>query len=688
MPQDVGYSESKDGKSFATDQKPAEDVSQIYSPEMKGYLTTLQTRLETAKIQKNQVWPEFKGRNIYQYFDDNEKIANTHLPAKKNEDDVIVSAGTVEQKLDAVLSNIANLNLSPEVLAYDEENAQIVELGEALEDIIYDTERRDGGDGVGDKEKKLSRQRELLKQGTVFVQEEWLRKFEIKKKLKEKYNGQFKDFPADGWSESLELVFEGPSRTLLYGPNVFLGDMTEFYMENQPYIFVVIRQDYEIAKTRYGKFENWKYVQKGKIPSTSTNSTDQGLTIYENRWRLTELKDNQVEIILYQDQPNDEFQIIINGVCMLPLKFPLSAVAPMGKYNIAKQVFKIIHDKFAYGGSFVGSGSVKEISALIDEMLKLFVLKERKSFTPAYINTSGRVIDKKVLSPGRISMGIEPGSLTPIAGNEVQGITAGEVGVLQKFEELLNKNTVSDQFVGQPGKSGTTATEVVQLQQQAKLTLGLTISSCSFLEEKLAYLRLWNILQNWFSPKDTKVDEAREIVKTFRSTSRDVNMDGRGYGERRVIATDGELPAAEEIRAEENAEEDRLGKPVKKVYINGKELLNAKLLWFITIIPKEQESSAVMKLMFREQLTDLAMLMKLGSRPNLDQLEEDYARIYRKSRSKIFQAATPQVQQMGGVTGAAGEAPGEDVSDQIMQMQGVANQAGTPNLKDAMAVPS
>src|SRR5205085_40489 len=124
-------------------------------------------------------------------------------------------------------------------------------------DIIKQTEEMDGGDGAGDEEKKLLRQRELLKQGTVNVQDVWLRKFETRKKLTGSYDGQFK-VDANLWSENLEKVFDGPSRTMIYGPNVYYGNITEFYMENQPFVFCAYYHDFDVAKGTYGQFENWK----------------------------------------------------------------------------------------------------------------------------------------------------------------------------------------------------------------------------------------------------------------------------------------------------------------------------------------------------------------------------------------------------------------------------------------------
>lgn len=632
-------------------------LENLYSETDKEYVTYLQQRFEVARDQKSGIYPEFRNKTYYQYYEENEKIGNTYLPGKKNDDDVVVSAGTIEQKLDSILSHLNNLNLSPEVLAFDRENNPVVALGTALTDIIHDCDVRDGGDGAGDEEKKLLRQRELLKQGTVFVQDEWLRRFETRKKLKKEFDGKFKQ-DADFYSETLELVFEGPSRTMLYGPNVYLGNITQFYMEKQPFLFVSIVMDYEDAKATFGKFDNFKYVIPGHGKDTDANAEK---TIYDGKWRLNTLKANQVEVLLYQDQPNDEFQIQINSCMMLPIGFPLSAVSPLGKYNIVKQVYRVLNEKFAYGGSFVASGSVKELSNLLDEMLKLAVLKTRKSITPAYVNTSGRVIDKKVLSPGRISMGIDPQALQAIAGNEVQGVTAGETQYMIKLQEMIDKSTVSDQFTGQQGPAGTTATEVNIIQQQARLTLGLTVAACMLLEKKLAWLRLYIVLANYFEPTGDKardIQGARELLSSYRKVTRtNAPIPGEGPGERSVILQDGELPDSDTVRDYERAEEEERGVPIRKIFINPENLKNAGFTWYIVVNARERESSPFFKAMFRELLADMTQMMQFGSMPNKEGLEDELSRIWGKPRNKLF-ASMAQNPAMAGL-GAMGGAPSE-----------------------------
>lgn len=658
-------------------EKTKEVPVSLYSEEAREYLGFLQKRLESAKIQKDNPWPEFNNKTYYQRYEDNLKIANTHhLDAKKNEDDVIVSAGTIEAKLDSLLSHINGLNLDGELDVFDRNQMRLVAFARGLEDIVRHTEINEPySDDSGDEEKKMARQREMFIQGEVFVMEEWLRLWERKKVLKgDKWSGKFKGVE---WTTKLEKVFEGPSRTMLYGPNVYLGDMTQFYMDPQPYIFTCVPIHYDVAKAKYGHFDNWDYVQKGKVPGEVDNSQR---TIFDNKWRLTELTKDQVEVLFYEDQTRDEFQIIINGVMMLPLGFPLSAVSSGGKYNIIKQVFRPIHDKWAYGKGFVSSGSVQEVSKLIDEMLKLFVLKTRKSIMPPYANISGRVISKKVLSPGRISMGIDPQSLQAI-GQEGQGVTAGEQNFLSLLSGIIDKSTVSEQFTGQRGKTGQTATEVITLQRQAQLTLGLSIAACMLLEKKLKYPRLFNIIDNWFEPIGEKVEMingVRKLIKEYRSITQEVNIDGEGLGERSVVVTDQELPTPSQIRQIEKSETRRIGKPVRKIFINPTQIRDAKMIFYWRINPKEKESSPLFKFMFREKLNDMIALMRLGSRPNIDGLEEELARIWGVSRNKLFQPHSPggQGPNMPEGGGAEDLQSVEQISNALGQPAGAGSAVG------------
>lgn len=664
--------------------------------EQTQYQSYLEVRLMRAQTLRDRRWPEFSNKTYLEQFEQNEKIANTYLEPTRNEEDVQVASGTVENKLTVVLANIDALNLMCEVLAYDKNDVPLSMLAQAITDIFDRTSEHDGGTAGGDSEKRSLRQRELCKQGTVFVQERWAKKFYTRKKLAKKYNGEFNDV---AWSSSFEKVFEGPDRALMYSPNVYLGDITQFSMDDQPYIFTIEQVHYDMAKSLYGNWENWKYVKPGMPPNRATlasNATG-GRTIYDGKFRLTTLKDDQVEIIKYQDQTRDEFMIMINGVMMLPPGFPLSAVVPGGRYNVTKQILYPINPQFAYGKGFVASGDIYELSRLIDEMLRLFVMKTRKGITPAYINTSGRVISKRVLQPGNISMGIPVNALQPIASNETQGVTSAEFQIYEELVARIDSSTVSPIFQGQIG-AHMTATEVLQLQQAAKLSLGIIVAACTALEIKLGYLRLPNILANWFIPTgEIKIGDT--FQKTYRNTTRNAAIANVGNGTRRVIPVSGQgqLPPPEIVRALELQDEDKSGTPSQRIYLSVSDLKQQEVTWRIVANPKPVESTAADQVAFGTMLQSVVSLMNVGAKPNVQGLETQFAKVYGIDRSMAFANSTDQVQGPGAMAASAmqegsgapplmnpkGGIPGAG-GPQPLAAPSKVNKAGVPSLSGGM----
>ena len=614
-------------------EEPVEESVELNAAQIQ-YQSFLEQRLVRAQELRDRSWAEFTDKTYLQYYEQNEKISNTYLEQKKNDDDVKIASGTIEAKFNVLLSHIDNLNLTPEVRVFDKNDIPLHDLGTAFTDILDRVAEHDGGVDGGDTEKRMLRQKELLKQGTVFVQDKWCTKRQAKKVLKKKYDGSF-NFSA--WETAWKKTYEGVDRVLLYGPNVYLGDITVFSMDEQPYAFTTETMTYDAAKTLFGSFDMWKYVKQGMPPSPSTLATNTigGRTIYDGKFRLMTLKDTQVEVIKYQDPIRDEFQIQINGIMMLPIGFPLSAVSQGGRINIAKQILYPINPQFAYGKSFVSSGDVYELSKVIDEMLRLFVLKTRKSITPPYLNTSGKIISRRVLAPGNISQGIPPNSLQPI-GTESQGVTSGEYQIYQELLSNIDHSTIGPAFQGQQSAPGTTATEVVATQRQAKLSLGIIISACTMLEQKLAYLRLPILIANYFEPIGQIMGEDGVVQNQYQAISRQVTIPGAGDGTRLIIPTSGDLPNKDVIRALEIQNEKEYGYPYQIIYLSPKELRNAELTWRVVVMPKEKESSATDKLEFREAITDAMALFQLGSKPNSTGLEAEFAKVYNIDRNKFF----------------------------------------------------
>jgi hypothetical protein len=633
-----------------------------YSDDELEQISAIVTRLVRAKQDRDTIHPEFNEKNFVEQYQENERIANTYVKGKKFDGDVEIASGTVEQKMFAVLSEINRLSLSPEVICYDENNEELVSLGRALTDVILETQDMDD-----DQEGKILRQLELLKQGTVFVEERWCKEYKMTKKFDKKSIGKVKGLE---WQGKLEKVFEGPRRKVLFAPGVYLGNIrTCGPMREQPFIFTHKLVSYEDVQSRYGMkdgngecvWERFKYVSKSRISGLNSETiTTAGATgddsnvrmspdTVNQAWGLSDVKEGMVEEVYYQDRFNDEFQIFLNGTAMLPVGFPLSAISANGEYTIEKQILQLINPFFAYGRSF--SMKVREQSDILDELLRLLVIKTRKSIHPPYANVGHRVISSKVLMPGRITMGIDANVLQPI-GVESQGATASEFQMFKLLQDRVDENTVSKQFTGMQGKSGTTAFEVATLQKQAEKLLSLTIFACTMMEMKVGYQRLFNVLDNYFDPIDTRVDDMRQaITNRYRTTSRSTSLGGDlGEGVRQVIPTD-DLPTPGAVYSQERTSgaregmtREKAGLPkLRRIYLDPKMLKKARLMWYIDIDTQPKETSNAKKLLFREELADIMALINLGSRPNIQELEKQHAVVWNRQKDKLFGTGKPEI---------------------------------------------
>lgn len=632
--------ETKQVSPLLADEKAIEPPK--YDDDELKYMSRVKARLEQARDARDGEHQEFDGMTYLQWHENNEKLANSFVGKKSNKSDVNYSSGTVRDKLFTYLAAINKENLSGGVMAFDREEMMIAALGTGMTDIVRKTEELDMDD-----EKKMMRQYELLKQGDVFVQEMWKKKFKIEKQLNGKFDGRVQGVT---WQKQLKEYLSLPSRDLLWGPGVYLGNIKEYFMTNQPFTFTVDVKSYAETMSMFGTWERWKNVPRDLNSATKTWGASSNAT--SPFWSITDIEKEQVEIVRYEDKWNNEFMIFLNGIMMLPIGFPLSAISPLGEYTIEHQGFKIIHSKFAYNKSL--PMELRNKVAVYDEMTKMAVLKNQQSFAPPMANNTGKVLSSKIFFPGKIINGVDPAKLAMLNEKLAQGVTNGEVAMMNIFKEEIDTSSVNRSFQGQAhsGK-GDTATEALQVQEQSALIISLSEFSCSMLEKKLVKLRHLNILQNWFEPVDTVLDEARDvIVNRYRTVNVEGQIPGEGRGRRVVIPTD-QMPSNEEIKKREDQSPDA----VRFTYLYVPALKAASLVWQYFVEPVPRKSSNARKLMFRAMLADAAAYFQQDL--NIDYLEERFAVVWEEDKSKLFRKAptmTPQdVQALGNGTASGGQ---------------------------------
>jgi len=131
-------------KSPLLQEKPAEINPPKYSSEEEMYFKNLIRRIVKSRDDRDDKHDEFDGMTYLEYCEANRKLANSYVEPKKQKHDNNFVSGIVRQKLFTYLSYVNNLDLSVDVQAYNERNKEERDLGEGMEDIIWETCERDG----------------------------------------------------------------------------------------------------------------------------------------------------------------------------------------------------------------------------------------------------------------------------------------------------------------------------------------------------------------------------------------------------------------------------------------------------------------------------------------------------------------------------------------------------------------
>lgn len=594
-----------------------------YSDEELTYVKKLATRLNKAKNLKDESREEFDYDSLVTYFNQNEKYANTILQNKNNKGETTFQSGTLRTKMMSFLNSFIASNFKGELTPFGQNNLPLQTIGNSFEDIIDKIDEMDN-----DEEKKMLRQYEMLKQGSVFVEDVFEDTTDISKTITSGVLGQVKGVVI----ETKKAPGCGRFVRRIISPlGIYLGSWRHYFIEDQPFLYTAEIWDRADAEKVYGTWERWKYVSKTK--KSFVGSTED--LMINNAWRLTgELKENQVERIVYQDKPNREMNVVLNGVVMLPIGYPLTEISPDGEYTLVQQNLEPIRHDFSIGKSFIFKN--KNISAILDEMMKLAVLKTQKSFLPPYLNLSGRIINSRIFMPAQITRGILPNEIVPVSEKEVQGVTNAEFQMIQEVMRFNDANTVSQTFTGAQEQGGgkVTATQISELQRQARLMMGLFELAATLLEKKLIYRRLVMLLRHWFNPVDDKVDEARNaLVSKYRAPTVQMGyIEGRGQGARITVLSE-EMPSSDQIKYEEDRLEKEYGHPIKIIVLNPKAIKDAKITWQINVTSKPKKTSELEKIMFGEEIMSAK---NIGLMPNPSWLESKFAEKWGEDPNKMF----------------------------------------------------
>lgn len=592
--------------------KLVNNLSKVYTPEeMKAYAFYIR-RLEHAKEQRNRPTRYYDGLDYNTAYITNENAKNTHLTPKKNDSEVRVNTGLLEKKIETIVNELLTMNLQPQVRVYDKNDLELEELGQDFSDIVTRTNQIEKDDDLW-----IEAIYELLTQHAVFIQEKY-----CKKTLR---NG----------TSTIEIA----EKSLLSGLKVFLGDISipAYRFNEQPYIVTVDIMSFDRAKSLYQAVNPtaWDNVTPD---NTKRNEFLGGALNY----RFSNISNGEVEIITYRSLPDNEYQVIINGVMMYPPKTPVP-FKYADKYDIQMFILKSMSPDFAYGRPL--TASAKSLQALSNETIRLLIRKFQQAIEPPMVVAKGKVYSRDIWDPGAVTQGLKAKDFEQLTKHD--GVTQGEFAMFnlieQKTQEFIGASDVAQ---GLNSSKEMSATQVLTMQKQFIKQLGLAVYAISRMKRDMSELRIYNVLENYTLPTGKKKDPISNLVENiYRSfTIENGTFEDNRLGRKIVQFTDKTLTPEDEQAVYE--EEERMamhGKPTRYKFVNVPKLKEVPQFWYVVVQAEDREGTALDKVLFQDKLNQAGMITQMTGQPIMpDTVISNFERSWKAKN--WFQKQAPQVE--------------------------------------------
>lgn len=588
MPQSTGQKEDEEIK------KKLEGGLKIYTPdEMKAYAFYID-RIRSARDQREASSEFFDGIGYSLDYKLNRQAANTYLRPKLNDDEVRISSGTTEKKIEVVHNELMAMNFQHEVEAFTSDDIEISELGDDMADMVTRTNQIEKEQDV-----MASALWEMLTQRASYLEE---------------------NFVTRKTQDRTIQIFQ---KRQISGLKVFLGDITIplYRINEQPYICYYDRITYKEAQTLYGDLPLFKHIKPG------CGTLEEFNTAFD--FRVAELDKDEVEVIRYESFPDNECMLMINGLMMykpgtkeaeLPYKFD--------GYKIRGFGLKPMSIDFAYAKPLTASAKVLE--AVNTETLRAMIRKWRQAIEPPLALRGKKIYSRDIFQAGAMTPGLRKEDFESIITH--QGVTQSEIGMY----ELIQKKT--EEFIGagdmQQGLEGNqkTATETMELQKNFLKSLGWAVLGAIRMREEMTYLRIYNILQNGLDPIDKRLDpiskKTENIYRKF--TLKGAELDGGRDGTKIIGLNDKQLGPQEigEMYDYEK-EQEKLGKHVRVKSVNINMLRSVPIIWETRAVAKQRDSSSLDRVMFSDRLNQAIPVGQIAQRTiNGQKLVEDFERTW------------------------------------------------------------
>jgi hypothetical protein len=606
-------------QAMAQEAKPQKVVRawDIYTTEekkaYKGYMRILSDMRDSYR----RGLIEFDDKTYLQQYEENRKADLGYSEDVTEANDFRLTTGLTREKDTTVISTLVNFNLKPNITSFQKDNTIIGQLGAEMEDLVNKSRELEVYP-----EKRQDIYREFVSQGTVYVEEVYkevriLSKSETtwlpKQKISEYTGDAFPIYDVEGRCET----------KLHLGKFVLVSSLNEAELNNNDCVATYEEVDRGKAESIYGGWDRWELVPEEVNNETPFNDTNNANIGSDFIWNTYKVAKGKVGITKVYQRFSNKAMIILNGVMVLPVGFPMTKLSPSGLYPIAKGIAERIPN-FAFGKGIPSKTRVDQ--KMYDILLRAMLGKSWQSYKPALGNRSGNVLSRDIINAGQMTHGIKQNDIFTILPQQLLSISNGDVTMFEMVKQVINEKSVTDSYAAQTVPNGATATEVINQQKQTMLKLASLIDGIRALEKRLILLRIYNIVANWTIHEEVplyedvkKVVDGLETVvpqlsekkgKRFSKYSIDTNFtDGKkGTKVIQFVGNDASLPTVRDQIKDEEKMAKEYGKPVRLSYINAEWLRVLEVIWNVDVIVTSEGDDQMKLLMYIDNLTRISEL--------------------------------------------------------------------------------
>jgi len=603
-------------------------------------------RLYQMSQVRESALPQFDGMGYSRYNETNEMADISYLPPKKNKGDSRITTGITHEKDTSLVSFFLNLNFEGNVSIYYKDK-EIFDLGTAITKLVRKSREQESYN-----QKRPIFYRNFVAQGTSFAREQYTEVWVPNKIITSEIDPTSLD-KVKWLDKGYKKVMRGCETVLVDGKKVFLEDIRQPDIQKQPGVYTVEYVPREIMKGIWGDTERWKYVPYFVTPTAQALGTLTQGSIYSD-WIFGEIDFNKVEVIQVYRPFEQRYQIYINGVPMLPARFPLQAVSPSGLIPIAKGDGDLMN-MFAYSKSEPAKTKIDQ--AVFDEILQNMIVKFRQSTFVPRVNNSERVLTPDMFLGGRIISNISTKDVEPLI--EQPGITNSDFSFYQLLKDQIGEKSISSILEGQAPGGDMTATQYMEQQKRAALKLGLKLDGIINWERDMLKLRTLNLLQHVYEKNDS--GDYKDI------TMKDDLFSGKN-GLSIIKFDNKNVRSPYQVWDEEQEYKQQNGQDVEFTYLNPdlmKQILTDPDYYIkYDIVPVDKNNDKLTQMMFVQMVSQAAALFGMESL-QVDNLKKRYAKVMGEEFDDLFlspeQIEIKQQQMMlqaqAGVDPAGGENP-------------------------------